>query len=171
MTFVELIYAAEDAAHNAIIENLNEEAFGPSRFTRAAHLIRESGGHDRSLSFVALKNNEVVGTIRQTPIYIGQDLSLLLGPIVISPKLKSAGIGKHLMNIAIEAARAAEFRSILLVGDEPYYGRFGFKKIPNGHIHMPAPVNPDRLLGLELIPHSLKGVKGIVRHKNCLNLR
>ncbi|UXN06982.1 GNAT family N-acetyltransferase [Bartonella sp. HY761] len=170
MTFAELTYAQENAAHQDIIEQLNAEAFGPSRFTRAAHLIRESGGHDYSLSFVALKDNEVVGTIRQTPIYIGQNLSLLLGPIVISPSLKSAGIGKYLMNLAIDAARYADFPSILLVGDEPYYGRFGFKKIPQGRVIMPAPVNPDRLLGLELAPSSLVDIAGIVRHKNCLKL-
>ncbi|WP_182418829.1 GNAT family N-acetyltransferase [Bartonella sp. HY038] len=170
MTFAELTYAQENAAHQDIIEQLNAEAFGPSRFTRAAHLIRESGGHDYSLSFVALKDNEVVGTIRQTPIYIGQNLSLLLGPIVISPSLKSAGIGKYLMNLAIDAARHADFPSILLVGDEPYYGRFGFKKIPHGRVIMPAPVNPDRLLGLELASSSLVDIAGIVRHKNCLKL-
>lgn len=168
MTFEELTYAPENEAHNETIEYLNAEAFGPSRFTRAAHLIRENGGHDLALSFVALKDDQVVGSIRQTPIYIGDNLSLLLGPIVISPNLKSAGIGKHLMNIAIEAAKEAGFHSILLVGDEPYYGRFGFKKMPKGQIFMPAPVNPDRLLGLELTPNSLINAHGIVRHKNCI---
>lgn len=163
-------YAPETCAHNDIIEILNAQAFGPSRFTRAAYLIREQGGHDLTLSFVAIKNDIVIGSLRQTPIYVGQNLSLLLGPLVIAPHLKNTGIGKILMNMAIEAARKTHFPSILLVGDQPYYGRFGFTMMPNGQIIMPAPVNPTRLLGLELTPDSLTKLEGIMRHKNSLKL-
>nr|WP_297323570.1 N-acetyltransferase [uncultured Bartonella sp.] len=162
----DITFGLENMRDDGAIEELNRLAFGPARFTRAAHLIREEGGHDRALSFVARLGGKAVGTVRMTPIVIGDENGYLLGPIVVSADLKSLGLGAHLMGLAINAAKAGAAPIIVLVGDEPYYRRFGFKKVAEGDMKMPAPVNPARLLALELVDGALERAKGEVRHKN-----
>lgn len=157
---------AETSEHEKFIEELNREAFGPARFTRAAHLIREKGGHDKSLSFVLLLDGDLVGTVRMTPIVVGNANGYLLGPIVISPKTKSLGLGSLLMRHTIEQAKEKHVSFILLVGDEPYYRRFGFFKVAYGKMTMPAPVNPERLLALELSEGAMEEATGLVLNKN-----
>lgn len=157
---------SETPDYQDIIETMNSEAFGPARFTRAAHLIREEGGHDMALSFIALIDSKLVGTIRMTPITVGKVDAYLLGPIVVSPKFRSLGLGSLLMNHTIEQTRKAGVPFILLAGDEPYYRRFGFSKVSAADFVMPRPVNPERLLALELVDGTIAGVKGLVCHKS-----
>lgn len=166
MQQLELTYAPENPAHDIEIEAINAEAFGPARFTRAAHFIREGGPHDVSLSFVALMGGIVVGSVRLTPVVIGTTQALLLGPLAVRPEWKKRGIGGTLMRMSMEAAEKAGHRLVILVGDEPYYGPFGFKMVQPGSIVMPAPVDPRRMLACELVPDALNGVGGIVRHAN-----
>ncbi len=161
---LELTYTLENSVHDLQIETMNAEAFGPARFTRAAHLIREGGGHDMQLSYVALHGGAVVGSLRMTQIVIGDTPALLLGPLVIRPEWKSRGLGGKLINMSIEAAKNVGHKIILLVGDEPYYQRFGFRMVPFGKVIMPAPVNPLRLLSYEIEPDMTKSVRGLVRH-------
>lgn len=161
---LELTYALEDNAHNLQIEAMNAEAFGPARFTRAAHLIREAGGHDVKLSFVALHGGAVVGSLRMTQIIIGDTRALLLGPLVIRPEWKSRGLGAKLIHMSIDAGKDAGHKIVILVGDEPYYQRFGFRMVRHGDVVMPAPVNPLRLLSHEIEADAMKNVRGIVRH-------
>lgn len=142
----ELFYAQETCAHDAEIEEINAIAFGPGRFIRAAYRIREGGGHDRDLSFVALHGGRVIGSIRMTPIVIGITPALLLGPLAVRDGWKSLGIGRKLMHQAMEASAKAGHRLSLLVGDAPYYNAFGFVKVDAAKIIMPAPVDPERLL-------------------------
>ena len=78
-------YAPEEPVHDAAIEDINKEAFGPGRFTRAAYRIREGGPHDRSLSFVALNGVHVVASVRQSPILVGSTPAMLLGPLGVRP--------------------------------------------------------------------------------------
>ncbi|MHC5307898.1 GNAT family N-acetyltransferase [Bartonella sp. LJL80] len=146
---------------------LNDQAFGPARFTRAAHLIREGGGHDTELSFVIERAGLLIGSVRMTPIKIGAIDGYLLGPIVISPEYKNAGLGSRLMVLAIDAAKKHGCSLVLLVGDEPYYRRFGFVKVDNGQMHMPAPVDPARLLSYELVDGAIESAVGPVRHRLC----
>lgn len=157
-------YAQEEPAHDAAIEAINEEAFGPGRFTRAASLIREGGAHDRTLSFVALNGAHVVGSVRLTPIHIGTTPAMLLGPLAVLPAWKKQGIGAALMRTSMEATRLAGHKLVILVGDEPYYAPFGFRPIPGRQIVMPAPVEPTRFLACELTPYALKDVQGPVKH-------
>jgi predicted N-acetyltransferase YhbS len=157
-------YAPEEPVHDAAIEDINKEVFGPGRFTRAAYRIREGGPHDRSLSFVALNGEHVVASVRLTPILIGTTLALLLGPLAVRPAWKNQGIGAALMRTSIEAARKAGHKLVILVGDEPYYAPFGFRAIAGHQIEMPAPVDPARFLACELVPRSLQNVEGKVRH-------
>lgn len=158
-------YAQETPAYDAEIDDINEEAFGPGRFARAAYRIREGGPHDRTLSFVALDGNTVVASVRLSPIVVGAGPALLLGPLAVRPHWKNKGVGRALMRMAVEASRVAGHRLIILVGDEPYYGPFGFRRTPAGQIEMPGPVDPARLLACELVPHSLAQARGIVRHR------
>jgi predicted N-acetyltransferase YhbS len=166
MQQLELTYAQECPAHDIEIEAINAEAFGPGRFTRAAHFIREGGPHDLSLSFVALMGGIVVGSVRLTPVVIGKTPALLLGPLAVRPEWKKRGIGGTLMRQSLEAATKAGHKLVILVGDEPYYGPFGFKRVPHGPMVMPAPVDPRRMLACELTAGAASGVSGIVRHAN-----
>ena len=135
----------ETAADDAEVLALNEAAFGPGRHVRAAARLRERGPHDRRLSFVARRRNGLVGSVRLTPIVAGGVPGHLLGPLAVVPALKHHGIGRALLERACAAAREARAgRYVLLVGDEPYYGRHGFGVV-RGPV-MPGPVDPARLL-------------------------
>jgi len=147
---------------------LNKQAFGPARFTRASFFVREGGGHDLALSFIGCLDGRIVGSVRQSLIAIGSHQALLLGPLVVGGQYKNVGLGAGLMNKALEAAREKKHRLILLVGDMPYYSRFGFIVADSHQIIMPAPVNPKRLLACELVPNALKNISGLVRHQACV---
>lgn len=164
MTVADVVYMPEEPAHDHAIELINEEAFGPGRFARAAQKIREGGPHDRTLSFVALVGGEVVGSVRLTPIAAGAGRGLLLGPLAVRPAHKNFGIGRHLMKISIDAARQAGWQVVVLVGDAPYYGPLGFSRIPYGQLDMPRSVDPERLLACEIVPGSLAAMRGAVVH-------
>ena len=160
----EISYLAETAAHDHEIEEINAEAFGPGRFARAAYKIREGGPHERALSFVATHEGRVVATVRLTRIAAGEGRSLLLGPLAVRPSHKDLGIGRKLVRIALEAARDAGWASVILVGDEPYYGPLGFRQVPIGQISMPRPVDYRRLLIHEIEPGALEALTGEMRH-------
>lgn len=136
----------EDATDTSAIDDLQAEAFGPGRFARTAFRIREGVPHRPDVSFVGLAGEQVAGSIRLTPIRIGDSDALLLGPLTVSPDFKNRGLGKALMRTAMEAAAAAGDKVVLLVGDAPYYSPFGFQQVPFGRITLPGPVDPARLL-------------------------
>jgi predicted N-acetyltransferase YhbS len=166
----EIIFMPETPAHDIEIDHINEEAFGPGRFARAAYRIREGGPHERHLSFVALKRNEVVASVRLTRIAAGDGRALLLGPLAVRPAHKNLGIGRKLVAVAIEAARRDGAGAVMLVGDEPYYGPLGFKRIPRGQVTMPRPVDLDRILAYELVPGTVERLKGEVRHEDTVRV-
>jgi predicted N-acetyltransferase YhbS len=85
----------------------------------------------------------------------------MLGPLAVEPLLAGQGYGRHLVAAGIARARERGYRLMILVGDLPYYGRFGFKPVPHGRITMPGPVNPDRLLALELEDGALADYAGL----------
>lgn len=147
----------EDAG---IIERLNAEAFGPGRYARSAYRIRERAAHDPALSFVAEANGRVVSSVRLTAIQIGGHQALLLGPLVVDPNWKGRGAGKLLVRTALDAARAAGHRLVLLVGDEAYYGPLGFRRLRPYQVTMPGPADPSRVLVAELVPGAADGVSG-----------
>ncbi|RCL01430.1 MAG: Acetyltransferase [Candidatus Tokpelaia sp. JSC085] len=168
MIYTDIIYTHERSVHDLDIETLNATAFGPARYTRAVHFVRQSGPHDLSLSFIASAKPNVVGSVRMTQIAIGLAKALLLGPIVVRSDYKNAGIGSTLMNMTLTAARYAGHQLVILVGDKSYYHRFNFQRVPERKIIMPAPVNPNRLLAHELVEGALLQATGIVRHINCV---
>lgn len=165
MNAADVIYLPEDPAHDFEIDHINEEAFGPGRFTRAAYKIREGGPHERALSFVAMHNGAVVASVRLTRVAAGMGRALLLGPLAVRPTYKNIGIGRKLVRMALTAAEKAGAPAVILVGDEPYYGPLGFKKIPRGQISMPRPVDLDRLLAVEIEPGAVALLTGMVDHE------
>jgi predicted N-acetyltransferase YhbS len=104
-----------------------------------------------------------VGSVRLTPVRIGGRSALLLGPLTVEPAFRERGIGQALIAHALKAAAAKGERLVILVGDEMYYGKAGFKRIPPGRLVMPGPVDPDRVLVAELAPGAFDGVSGRVR--------
>ncbi|MBL8583554.1 MAG: N-acetyltransferase [Rhizobiaceae bacterium] len=164
MNLADVLYAPESPAHDTEIDAINEEAFGPGRYTRAAYRIREGGPHDRTLSFVALRDGVVIASVRQTPVVAGKGRAVLLGPLAVRPAFKNLGIGRRLVAIALEAARAAGWPAVVLVGDEPYYGPLGFRRIPYGQLEMPGPVDQNRLLAVELQPGAVARLQGMMQN-------
>ncbi|AZO74125.1 N-acetyltransferase [Mesorhizobium sp. M1D.F.Ca.ET.043.01.1.1] len=164
MSLADVTYLPEAPAHDPEIEAINDEAFGPGRFVLAAYKIREAGGHDRSMSFVAVKDETVIASVRMTRVAAGAGRALMLGPLAVRPSFKNLGIGRRLVAIALEAAAKAGAPAVMLVGDEPYYGPLGFKRFPRGQITMPRPVDLDRLLHHEIRPGAVARFVGEVCH-------
>jgi predicted N-acetyltransferase YhbS len=151
---------AEDAS---AIERLNARTFGPGRFAKSAYRLREEAAHIPELSFTARVGTLMVGSVRLSPIVIGSTKALLLGPLTIEPPFRDRGIGQKLIERSLEEAKRKGHRLVVLVGDEPYYGRTGFKQVAKGRITMPGPVDPERLLVAELAPGAFDGVTGAIR--------
>jgi predicted N-acetyltransferase YhbS len=142
----DLVYLTEDPSHHAAIELINEEAFGPGRFARAAARIREQGPHDASLSFIAADRGETIGSVRMTPVMAGAVRGHLLGPLAVRPSHKNMGIGRELVRIAVDAARRRGSEAVILVGDAAYYMPLGFERVSYGALVFPGPVDPARVL-------------------------
>ena len=153
----------ERPADAAAIDALNDNSFGPGRFVRAAYRLREGVRHDPLLSLVAEAEWTIIGSVRLTPIRIGEKGALLLGPLAVDPVWKGRGCGRALVRGAVAAARDAGHELIILVGDEPYYGPLGFRRAPPGTLTMPGPVDPARILVAELKPGAADRLAGVVR--------
>ncbi len=162
MTDVSLTILPETAHDAAAIERLHERTFGPGRYAKTAYRLREQVAHSLDLSFTARIGTLLVGSVRLSPVRIGEAKALLLGPLTVEPPFRERGVGQALIARALEAARASGHRLVILVGDEPYYGKCGFKRVPPGRAIMPGPVDPERLLVLELIEGAFEGVAGPV---------
>ena len=145
------------------IERLNARTFGPGRFAKSAYRLREEVAHIPELSFTARVGTLMVGSVRLSPILIGTTKALLLGPLTVEPPFRDRGIGRMLIERALEEAKAKGHRLVVLVGDEPYYGKCGFRGIPKGKVTLGGPVDPARLLIAELIPGAFDGISGVIR--------
>jgi predicted N-acetyltransferase YhbS len=163
MSDLSVIIRPETVADGDAIERLNERTFGPGRYAKTAYRLREGATHSLALSFTARIGTLLVGSVRLTPVRIGDTPALLLGPLTVEPPFRERGVGSALIERALRDAKAAGHKLTVLVGDEPFYGKLGFKRIPKGQVKMPGPVDPGRLLLLELTPGSFDGVAGMIR--------
>jgi len=163
VTELSLVIRPEMPIDADAIERLHERAFGPGRFARTAFRLREGAPPLLDLSFTSLVGTLLVGSVRLTPIAAGNAPALMLGPLTVEPAFENRGIGAALMRRSLDTARDKGHRLVLLVGDEPYYSRFGFRKIPPRQLELPGPVNPDRFLALELAEGALAAARGAVR--------
>lgn len=142
------------------VDALHDIAFGPGRFARTAYRLREGVPPDPSLSFVAVSDGSVIGSVWMTPIRIGGRPALLLGPLAVRPDWTGRGAGKALVRAALDAARKNGHKAVMLVGDLPYYGPLGFQQVAPGTIRLPGPVDPARILVAPLTPDALDGLGG-----------
>jgi predicted N-acetyltransferase YhbS len=130
MSDISLTILAETANDALPVERLHERTFGPGRFVLSAYRLREHVDHRLDLSFTARIGTLLVGSVRQLPVCIGDTPALLLGPLTVEPPFRGRGVGRALLDRALKDAKAKGHRLVLLVGDEAYYGRVGFKVIP-----------------------------------------
>jgi predicted N-acetyltransferase YhbS len=163
MTDISLTISPETADDAVAIDRLHERTFGPGRYAKTAYRIREGACHQLELSFTARIGTLLVGSVRLTPIRIGDIKALLLGPLTVEPPFRERGIGQALIERALVESKGKGHRLVLLVGDEPYYAKCSFKRIPRGRVAMPGPVDPVRLLVCELVEGAFDGVSGRVR--------
>ncbi|HEX3486264.1 MAG TPA: N-acetyltransferase [Micropepsaceae bacterium] len=152
----------ENAEDEASVARLVDQGFGPGRFAKTAYRLREGVSPDSRLSFVAQdpETGALLGSVRFWPVRIGGALSLLLGPLAVEPQLRGRGIGIGLMQHGIAEAKKLGYEAVILVGDEPYYARVGFARLPPGRIRFPGPVDANRVLGLALQPNALVSLSG-----------
>ncbi len=153
----------ETPADAPAIDRLNERTFGPGRYAKTAYRLREKVGHGLEVSFTARIGTLLVGSVRLSPVRIGETKALLLGPLTVEPAFRERGVGQALIERALKDAAAKGHRLVVLVGDEAYYGKCGFKRVPPGRATMPGPVDPARLLVAELAPGAFEGVSGPIR--------
>ena len=153
----------EKIADVAAREALLDEAYGAVRFTKTSERLREGRRPADGLALVAVERGRIVGTVRLWHVTAGPGrAALLLGPLAVHPDCRNRGIGTTLMRRAIARARLAGHGAVLLVGDAPYYGRFGFNVEQTGDLWMPGSFERDRLLALELKPAALAGARGMI---------
>lgn len=159
------VIEAERPADKAAREALLDRAMGPGRKRKSSEALRRGRLPAEGLALVARSaDGAVLGTVRLWNVTLGAGgrPALLLGPLAVEPSVKSAGIGSALMRQAIAEARDLGHGAILLVGDEPYYGRFGFSAERTGELAMPGPYERHRLLALELAHGALDGACGTI---------
>jgi predicted N-acetyltransferase YhbS len=151
------------AADHARISALHARVFGPGRFVRSAYRVREGKGVSSGFCRVAELGTRLVAAVRITEVAIGNTPgAALLGPLAVDPDFAGQGFGRRLVAEALEEMKQRGVKIVILVGDEPYYGRFGFKPVPPGQIVFPGPVNPQRILAAELTGDALVLYRGSV---------
>jgi predicted N-acetyltransferase YhbS len=144
-------------------EDLLDAAFGDARFTKTAQRLRDGRLPAAGLSFVARANKRLVGTVRLWDIAAGAGRpALLLGPLAVAHGFRHRGIGAELMRHALDEAGRRGAAAVLLVGDAPYYGRFGFSAEKTGALWLPGPYDRERLLAHEFAPGALDGARGLI---------
>ena len=159
-----LVIREESVTDVSARERLLDVAFGPSRFAKTCERLREGRAPARGLALVARSNGKVVGTIRLWHVATESGhAALLLGPVAVACSHQSLGIGASLIRDALRRAKDRGHRAVILVGDAPYYQRFGFERRLTRDLDMPGFVDPERFLALELVPGALDGAAGLLR--------
>lgn len=140
------------------VEALMDLCFAPGRTALSSYRLRDDVPPARDLCLIARGSaGEVAGAIRFWPVRIGSRWeAMLLGPVAVHPTRQGEGLGAFLIQSGLDRAGRAGVDRVLLVGDAPYYSRFGFEVLDG--VEMPAPTNPDRVLGV----WDWQGVTGLV---------
>jgi len=142
------------------VEALFDLCFAPGREALSSYRLREGVAPVAGLCLVAREAGVLAGAIRYWPVRVGAAPALLLGPVAVHPTHQGEGLGGYLILESLERARGLGWQRALLVGDAPYYGRFGFRRLQD--VEMPPPTNPARVLGLALTEGAWDGVAGRV---------
>lgn len=161
--------APETEADTPEVEALMDLCFAPGRSALSSYRLREGVAPVRELCLMLRDGGVLLAAIRYWPVRVGGRPVLLLGPVAVHPTTQGEGLGAFLMRESLDRARAMGWARVMLVGDYPYYRRFGFERLDA--VEMPPPTNPDRVLGLELCPGAWVGVTGAVERDTCAQLR
>ena len=161
---------AERGSDAAAREALLDACFGASRHARTCQRLRDGRLPAEGLAFTARHQGRLVGTIRLWRVRAGGQAALMLGPLAVDPACREFGIGAALVKHALAAAKARGYGAVILLGDAPYYARFGFSAHKTGELSLPGPFERDRLLGLELREGGLDGARGMIQASGGLAL-
>ena len=160
----------ETDADTPEVEALLDLCFAPGRTALSSYRLRNGVPPVRELCLTMRAGDpdeSMVAAIRYWPVRVGGHPVLLLGPVAVHPTAQGEGLGGLLMRESLGRAREMGWARVMLVGDLPYYGRFGFRKLEG--VEMPPPTNPERVLGLELLPGAWAGVTGAVERETGLD--
>jgi len=153
---------SERASETVAREALLDACFGANRHTRTCQRLRDGRAPAEGLSLSAVREGALVGTLRLWHVSAGGTRALVLGPLAVAHSCRKLGVGAALMDHALAAAKARGHRAVILLGDAPYYARFGFSAANTGELSLPGPFERDRLLGLELFEGALDGAWGMI---------
>ena len=153
---------AERTSDVAAREALLDACFGDNRHTRTCQRLRDGRAPAEGLALSAVAGGRLIGTVRLWHVSAGGVPALMLGPLAVEASSRKLGAGAALMAHALAAAMARGHRAVLLLGDAPYYARFGFSALKTGELSLPGPFERDRLLGLELVEGALDGAWGMI---------
>ena len=143
-------------------EALLDASFGTKRHLRTCQRLRDGRAPAEGLAFTAVRNGKPVGTVRLWHVNAGGRPALVLGPLAVDPSCRGLGIGAALMRRALSAATARGHGAVILLGDAPWYGRFGFSAAKTANLWLPGAFERERLLGLELSDGALDGACGMI---------
>ena len=143
-------------------EALLDACFGENRHMRTCQRLRDGRAPAEGLAFSALADGRLVGTLRLWHVSAGGRPALMLGPLAVDSLSRRLGVGTALMDHALAAATAQGHRAVILLGDAPYYARFGFSAQKTGELLLPGPFERERLLALELVQGALDGACGMI---------
>ena len=153
---------AERASDVVARDALLDACFGDNRHMRTCQRLRDGRAPADGLAFSAVRQGRLVGTLRLWHVSAGGIPALMLGPLAVEDSSRKLGVGAALMDHALAAADARGHRAVLLLGDAPYYARFGFSAQKTSALSLPGPFERDRLLGLELKEGALDGASGMI---------
>ena len=153
---------AERASDVAAREVLLDACFGDNRHTRTCQRLRDGRAPAEGLALSAVRQGRLVGSVRLWHVSAGGIPALMLGPLAVEASSRQLGVGAALMDHALAAAKARGHRAVILLGDAPYYARFGFSAAKTGELALPGAFERDRLLGLELADGALDGAWGMI---------
>ena len=153
---------AEKASDVVAREALLDACFGENRSLRTCQRLRDGRAPAEGLAFTAMADGRLVGTLRLWHVSAGGTPALMLGPLAVDSTSRKLGAGTALMDHALAAADARGHRAVILLGDAPYYARFGFSAETASGLALPGPFERDRLLGLELVPNALDSASGLI---------
>lgn len=143
------------------VEALYDLCFAPGREALSSYRLREGVAPVAALCLVARDPDGILGgAIRVWPVRVGESRALLMGPIAVHPTRQGEGLGGYLIREALQIGQEAGWDRVMLVGDAPYYARFGFTRLDK--VKMPPPTNPERVLGIALTPGAWDGIAGKV---------
>jgi predicted N-acetyltransferase YhbS len=156
------VIRAERASDVVAREALLDACFGANRHARTCQRLRDGRAPAEGLAFAAVRNGRLVGTLRLWHVSAGGLPALVLGPLAVDASCREFGVGAALMNHALLAAGVRGHGAVILLGDAPYYARFGFSALKTSELSLPGPFERDRLLGLELREGALDGAWGMI---------